>query len=166
MDIIVFSFRFVKCSQNIRMTLSCTFRPTHITTTTSCIFRNYAALIGVVSHDFFTELSNTEMEEGIAREQRDQMLQVNSYHIILELYSIMLINLWIHRLSKCSWYIIDVCAKSLFITSSRNIIDSSKRIHWLGRRIAASKLSAKSGKKHLWYISRDYYQTFQMSTIF
>ena len=40
-------------------------------------------MIGVVSHDFFTELSNTEMEEGIAREQRDQMLQVNSYHIIL-----------------------------------------------------------------------------------
>ena len=46
-------------------------------------------MIGVVSHDFFTELSNTEMEEGIAREQRDQMLQVNSYHIILELYSIL-----------------------------------------------------------------------------
>ena len=59
-------------------------------TTSPYIFRNYAALIGVVSHDFFTELSNTEMEEGIAREQRDQMLQVNSYHIILELYSIML----------------------------------------------------------------------------
>lgn len=57
------------------------------------IFRNYAALIGVVSHDFFTELSNTEMEEGIAREQRDQMLQVNSYHIILELYSIMLMQI-------------------------------------------------------------------------
>ena len=40
-------------------------------------------MIGVVSHDFFTELSNTEMEEGIAREQRDQMLQVNSYTRIL-----------------------------------------------------------------------------------
>ena len=40
-------------------------------------------MIGVVSHDFFTELSNAEMEEGIAREQRDQMLQVKSYHIIL-----------------------------------------------------------------------------------
>ena len=93
MDIIVFSFRFVyfhikkilKCSQNIR-TLDLHTLPT----TSPYIFRNYAALIGVVSHDFFTELSNTEMEEGIAREQRDQMLQVNSYHIILELYSIML----------------------------------------------------------------------------
>ena len=40
-------------------------------------------MIGVVSHDFFTELSHTEMEEGIAREQRDQMLQVNSYNIIV-----------------------------------------------------------------------------------
>ena len=49
-------------------------------------------MIGVVSHDFFTELSNTEMEEGIAREQRDQMLQVNSYNMILALHSIILMR--------------------------------------------------------------------------
>ena len=89
-DIIVFSFRLVyfhikkilEFSQDIQ-TGSCTFRPTNITTPVSSFFRNYAAMIGVVSHDFFTELSNTEMEEGIAREQRDQMLQVNSYNIII-----------------------------------------------------------------------------------
>ena len=38
--------------------------------------RNYAAMIGIVSHDFFDELSNKELVEGIAGEQRDQMLQV------------------------------------------------------------------------------------------
>ena len=38
--------------------------------------RNYAAMIGIVSHDFFDELSNNELMEGIAGEQRDQMLQV------------------------------------------------------------------------------------------
>ena len=35
-------------------------------------------MIGVVSHDFFDELSNKELMEGIAGEQRDQMLQVMS----------------------------------------------------------------------------------------
>ena len=33
-------------------------------------------MIGVVSHDFFSELSNREVTEGIAGEQRDHMLQV------------------------------------------------------------------------------------------
>ena len=90
-DIIVFSFGLVyfhikqilKCSQNNSrchlVLLGLHTLPPHF----PYFFRNYAAMIGVVSHDFFTELSNTEMEEGIAREQRDQMLQVNSYHIIL-----------------------------------------------------------------------------------
>ena len=33
-------------------------------------------MIGTVSHDFFSELSNREVAEGIAREQKDHMLQV------------------------------------------------------------------------------------------
>ena len=36
-------------------------------------------MIGIVSHDFFSELSNREIEEGIAGEQRDHMLQVLKY---------------------------------------------------------------------------------------
>ena len=87
-DIIVFSFRLVyfhikkilKYSQN---NSKCHLVPLYLHTLPPHFFRNYAAMIGVVSHDFFTELSNTEMEEGIAREQRDQMLQVNSYNRIL-----------------------------------------------------------------------------------
>ena len=33
-------------------------------------------MIGIVSHDFFNELSDKEVTDGIAGEQRDQMLQV------------------------------------------------------------------------------------------
>ena len=33
-------------------------------------------MVGIVSHDFFSELSNREVAEGIAGEQKDHMLQV------------------------------------------------------------------------------------------
>ena len=38
-------------------------------------------MIGVVSHDFFSELSNREIAEGIAGEQRDHMLQASIFVI-------------------------------------------------------------------------------------
>ena len=83
-DIIVFSFRLSICILRKHSNCHLILLDLHtLLPPFPHFFRNYAAMIGVVSHDFFTELSNTEMEEGIAREQRDQMLQVNSYHIIL-----------------------------------------------------------------------------------
>ena len=79
LDLFIFIFRKYL---NVAKIFELLFDLYTLPTTSPYIFRNYAALIGVVSHDFFTELSNTEMEEGIAREQRDQMLQVNSYPMI------------------------------------------------------------------------------------
>ena len=43
-------------------------------------------MIGIVSHDFFSELSNREIEEGIAGEQRDHMLQVSKFSYNVQLF--------------------------------------------------------------------------------
>ena len=38
-------------------------------------FRTYEALVGVVTHDFFDELSEAEVRDGLQPERRDRILQ-------------------------------------------------------------------------------------------
>ena len=38
-------------------------------------FRTYDALIGIVTHDFFNELSDTQIRFGMSLDERDKMFQ-------------------------------------------------------------------------------------------
>lgn len=54
----------------------------------SCLcFRTYDALIGIVTHDFFDELSDRQLRHGMSLEQRDKMFQTfvrNQYNAHLQ----------------------------------------------------------------------------------
>ena len=43
--------------------------------------RSYAALIGVVTHDYFDDLSDADARRGVAAERRDRMLQGCNSHM-------------------------------------------------------------------------------------
>ena len=49
--------------------------------------RTYDALIGITTHDFFDELSDSQVRSGMSLEQRDKMLQTfvrNQYNAHLQ----------------------------------------------------------------------------------
>jgi hypothetical protein len=78
-------------------------------------FRTYEALIGVVTHDYFNDLSDEDLTSGISQQQRDRMLQTfvrNHYNAHLQVtmsrllfsYSMMLtISKRGPDLDKISW---------------------------------------------------------------
>ena len=51
------------------------------------LFRTYDALIGIVTHDYFDELSDSQVRRGLSLEQRDKMFQTfvrNQYNAHLQ----------------------------------------------------------------------------------
>ena len=55
------------------------------------LFRTYDALIGIVTHDYFDELSDSQVRRGLSLEQRDKMFQTfvrNQYNAHLQAKSL------------------------------------------------------------------------------